>query len=129
MPADPNAAEPVKPRRRWFQFRLRTLLIGVALLAAICAAWAQTIHERQIVQRRDAWVSGHQQCRAPWLFGAYCHRFAERNVPADPSWFRVFLGDHAFDHVVANADENGENGAIVREVRAIFPEAEIWLID
>ena len=35
MPDTPNTAEPGKPRRRWFQFRLRTLLIGVALLSVL----------------------------------------------------------------------------------------------
>ena len=29
-PDTPNTAEPGKPRRRWFQFRLRTLLVAIA---------------------------------------------------------------------------------------------------
>jgi len=33
MADTPHTAEPVKPRRRWFQFRLRTLLIGATLLS------------------------------------------------------------------------------------------------
>jgi hypothetical protein len=34
MDADsPKAADPPKRKRRWFQFSLRTLLIGVTLLA------------------------------------------------------------------------------------------------
>lgn len=32
----PNTAEPGKPRRRWFQFRLRTLLIVVTVAAMNC---------------------------------------------------------------------------------------------
>ncbi len=36
MPTEPPEAEPPKRNRRWFQFRLRTLMIGVTLLAAAC---------------------------------------------------------------------------------------------
>ena len=32
-------AQPPKPRRRWFQFSLRTLLIAVTLVAGLLAAW------------------------------------------------------------------------------------------
>jgi hypothetical protein len=35
MPTEPPEAEP--PKRRRFQFRLRTLMIGVAVLAVPCA--------------------------------------------------------------------------------------------
>lgn len=38
MPDTPNHADPPKPRRRWFQFRLRTLLIVVAI-CALFAGW------------------------------------------------------------------------------------------
>jgi hypothetical protein len=33
MEADPPVAAEPKHKRRWFQFRLRTLMIGVALVA------------------------------------------------------------------------------------------------
>ena len=33
MDDKPSTADLVKPRRRWFQFRLRTLLVGVVLIA------------------------------------------------------------------------------------------------
>jgi hypothetical protein len=36
MPDTPNTAEPTNPGRRWFQFRLRALLIGVALADCVC---------------------------------------------------------------------------------------------
>ncbi len=36
MPTNPNTAEPQKPRRHWFQFTLRTLLIAVMPLAVTC---------------------------------------------------------------------------------------------
>jgi len=51
MPTNPNTAEPTKPRRRWFQFRLRTLLVVVVLLGAACGYVA---HEWRIVASRTA---------------------------------------------------------------------------
>jgi cytochrome c556 len=47
MPDTPNTAEPGKPRRRRFQFRLRTLLIGMALVGAICACAAPAVQRWQ----------------------------------------------------------------------------------
>jgi hypothetical protein len=35
MEAEPPKAEPPKRKRRWFQFSLRMLLIGVTLLAGV----------------------------------------------------------------------------------------------
>jgi hypothetical protein len=49
MPDQPS------PRRR-FQFRLRTLLIGVTLAAVACAYVAR---EAQIVRERKAWLKAH----------------------------------------------------------------------
>ena len=49
MPDKLDTAEPQKPRRRWFQFRLRTLLIVVELLGAACGYVA---HEAQVVRER-----------------------------------------------------------------------------
>jgi hypothetical protein len=38
MEAEPSKADPPKRKRRWFQFSLRTLLIGVTLFC-IFGAW------------------------------------------------------------------------------------------
>lgn len=46
MPDEPNTVEPKKPRRRWFQFRLRTLLIVVPLLGCWLAYHLNWIRER-----------------------------------------------------------------------------------
>jgi hypothetical protein len=51
MQTEPSKAEPPKRNRRWFQFSLRTLLIGVTLLAAVCGyvGWqAKIVHEASI---------------------------------------------------------------------------------
>ena len=51
MEAEPHNAEPPKRKRRWFQFRLRTLMIGVTLLAVVCGyiAW-----QKKIVNERSS---------------------------------------------------------------------------
>ena len=55
MDQKPNTAEPKKPRRRWFQFRLRTLLIGMMLLSV---PLGDVAHELRIVAERKAWFDG-----------------------------------------------------------------------
>ena len=50
----PMDADPPKRKRRWFQFSLRTLLIGVTLLAVLSAAVTWVIQDRQrLVRERD----------------------------------------------------------------------------
>ncbi len=50
MPGNQITTELIqKPRRRWLQFRLRTLLVGVMLLAIPCAYVG---HEAAIVTKR-----------------------------------------------------------------------------
>jgi hypothetical protein len=36
MQTEPPNADPPKRKRRWFQFSLRSLMIGVTLLAVVC---------------------------------------------------------------------------------------------
>ena len=50
MEAEPSAAAPTR-KRRWLQFSLRTLLIGVTLLAAACGYF---MCEYEIARGRNA---------------------------------------------------------------------------
>jgi hypothetical protein len=52
MEPDPLKAEPPKRKHRRFQFRLRTLMIGVTLLAAAC--WVAVDRGRLIRDRDNA---------------------------------------------------------------------------
>jgi hypothetical protein len=61
MEAQPIKAEPPKRKRRWYQFSLRELMIGVTLVALAC--WAildrqQLIHERDEARQRAIFVEG-----------------------------------------------------------------------
>jgi hypothetical protein len=64
MEAEPLKVEPPKRKRRWFQYRLRTLLIIVTLLAGVCGAanWyrveVEFVRERQRLSgERPMWGS------------------------------------------------------------------------
>ena len=48
MEVEPTKAEPPKRKRRWFQFSLRTLLIGVALVPASAIAGHKAVHSWRI---------------------------------------------------------------------------------
>ena len=45
MQSEPPQADPPKRKRRWFQFSLRSLLIGVTVLAVICAVGVPLLRE------------------------------------------------------------------------------------
>jgi hypothetical protein len=52
MQTEPRKADPPKRQRRRFQFRLRTLMIVVAVVAAVC--WVVVDRQRLIRQRDEA---------------------------------------------------------------------------
>jgi hypothetical protein len=74
MPSNHMAETPTttEPRRRWYQFRLRTLLIAVALLAVPCSYIAG---QYRIVGMRRAWLveqldpNPRPTCPAAWTVG------------------------------------------------------------
>jgi hypothetical protein len=98
------------PKRRWHQFRLRTLMIAVTLLAVPCAyvghqlKWNSDRHEVRSryqllrVENNDGTVGPH----APWPLG--------------------WLGEWGFHEV--NVPESTPESEIER-LKAIFPEAQV----
>ena len=106
MDEKPDNAE----RRRWYQFGLRTLLIGVALLAVPCAYVGrqyQIVRERQSVRR---FVVEH---------GGY---FNNEEVATEPvPWIRRLLGDEAASYIEL-PDTNYFDRQIIREA---FPEGKL----
>jgi len=109
MPDNPNTAEPQKPRRRWFQFRLRTMLISVVVFPSIYMGWqSHTVAHRRAVLA-DALAENLVQL--PDL---------DPTEPRDPciSWIRRAMGDKAVRGVVWRG--NDEERAKFAEA---FPEA------
>jgi len=93
-----------------FQFRLRTLLIGVVLTGAACGYFA---HEASIVRARRDWLKGHDYFFAPYT----C--LAKENPEARPSIIRRLLGDTAESFVFVPSNSEAD------EAMALFPEAKI----
>jgi hypothetical protein len=117
-PADVDSREPVKkPRkRRWFQFSLRTLLIGVTLLAVACAYVA---HEKAIADRRRdllKWIGQHQsQIRT------------DGGLPVDeevekPSFVRRLLGDQIIAEVYLRQEVSEDD---IQRIKDTFPGVRI----
>ncbi len=116
MAEKPDNAE---PRRRRYQFGLRTLLIGVALLSVVCAVGSYVTGEARIVADRKAWSEAHP----PWLGSKTGTgtpiECAKRNESADPSQLRRWLGDSAIDLIEVFSDDNAS--AAIK----LFPEAQV----
>ena len=97
MNQKPNTAEPEKSRRRWYQFRLRTLLIGMTLLGSVCGTYVS--REAKTVAERMAWKN-----RPPL---DYSHpndwkTIQVRNSAVDPSLIRRWLGDYPTEFLLVH---------------------------
>jgi hypothetical protein len=102
--------------RRRFQFRMRTLMIVVTLLAVACAYLA---HEAKIVRERKAFLQspGERVIQSP----------SYRNgQPVDPdmkvSWIRRMLGDGPVSMI---ALPMGTEKTECDRITALFPETKI----
>lgn len=77
-------SEPAKPKRRWCQYSLRTLLV-LMLLASIGMSWVS-------VKVRPQWEAAN----AIKERGAY----VGWDEPSEPRWLRSLLGDDFFKNVI-----------------------------
>ena len=111
MEAEPSKAEPPKRKRRRFQFRLRTLLIGVTLLAVFCGyvGWqAKIVRERRteltrVVDMRLVGIEDDDEDGA---------------IP----WIRHTLGDERVSSIRLVV---GTDPAELDRLRVLFPEAKV----
>lgn len=97
-----------KPKRRWFQFRLRTLLIAVVLIGSVCAYVA---HEYQIVAARREWLKEH-----PLAGERIAFKVDRSSVPAVP-FVRRLLGDEPVPYLFV------PHRAEYESTKKLFPEA------
>ncbi len=106
-------AEPPKRKRRWFQFSLRSLLIGVALLAVPCGYVGR---QGEIPTRRRNLLSEHH------------FTFPSEYMPGEPGsipWIRrAVFGDQAVERLRIRPGVTEEE---VEELRSAFPEAKVEL--
>jgi hypothetical protein len=118
MDEKPDNAE---PRRRWYQFSLRTLLIGVALLGVLCA-WLGL--QERTVRARQAWLMAHpQDCPAGKLRVILCESDYAPSPSDRPSFIRRWLGDEARDTIWVERDAPE---SVARSARELFPESQVW---
>jgi hypothetical protein len=122
MEADPPNADLPKRLRRRFQFRLRTLMIGITFLAVVCAyvGW-----QAKIVRDRQAWLIAHPRRDAMLTPFSYLATLASGRKESQPSFIRRWMGDVAQDSVELDAPASDEE-----QLRAVtlFPEARVFLI-
>jgi hypothetical protein len=116
MQSEPPKGDPPKRKRRWFQFSLRSLMIGVTLLAVPLGyvGWQAKIvrHRRELIR---------QVVAAGSYVGFDFTLELEDSIP----WLRRRLGDEA----IRLFGLLGATGEKREEISAAFPEADvqIWL--
>jgi hypothetical protein len=108
-------ADQPSPRRR-FQFRLRTLMIAVTLLAIPCGylGWqAKIVRDRRAMIDRVVSIDNGFRMKIDF-------RMTEPAVSVP--WIRRLLGDEAIDYIDLPLDTEIEER---QRIRAAFPEAHI----
>jgi hypothetical protein len=112
MQTEPSKAEPPK-RRRWFQFSLRTLTIGVTLFALIpCGYVGQQV---KIVRERDATRLDLKD-----------HGWGTAGDPKPLPFIRRWLGDEGYSMIIAPRETSSDR---ITRVKAVFPESTVSKYD
>jgi hypothetical protein len=111
MQTEPPKAEPPKRKRRWFQFRLRTLMTVVTIF---CVVGGYVAHEAKITMDRKAMLETGSD-------GPVVDFTVDKSKDAAIPSIRLWIGDHFFSsvHVKQQADIN--------RYKAAFPEADVEL--
>ena len=88
-----NLVAVITPKRTWFQFRLRSLFVLVALAAVPCAWLAWKMHHKW--RERDAVA----ELRSLGVWVGYDWQWAIEPQPPGPAWIRKHFGDDFFAEV------------------------------
>jgi hypothetical protein len=116
FPNDNDATMEIQPKRnrRHFQFSLRTLLIGVTLLAVPCAyvGW-----QAKIVREREEYLKNHDHIMVPNPF--------EENKPSVPWILSVLGATPVFRVIVANDADLERAVALFPEAITEFPDSHV----
>jgi hypothetical protein len=120
MQTEPPKAEPPKRNRRWFQFSLRSLTIGVTLLAVPCAYVGYNlnwIRERDAARKsligRTLFDSGMDYRNRRFLTG-----YPLRLAP----WSLRILGETGAGIWILDIPKSDP---VIEQLRRLFPEASI----
>ncbi len=128
MQTEPSTAAP--PKRRRFQFRLRTLLIGVTLLAGACGyiGWqVKIVQERKavadLVQHQyngAVYWSSEVKRLSPTASGLRILQDGIVLPLREVSWVRRWLGDDAATYILYRMQMPKDE---ITRMKAAFPEA------
>jgi hypothetical protein len=96
-----------KPKLRWHQFSLRTLLIFVMLFACACSWFAVKMQQAQrqkkaveVFRNKRATVRyGYESKTTNWQF-VNGEVVEEEPIPPGPAWLRSVIGDDIFRNVI-----------------------------
>jgi hypothetical protein len=129
MQTEPPKVAPPKRKRRWFQFSLRTLLVGVTLLAIPCAyvGWQiKIVRERKALAREVSEAGGNlffvSEAIQP-MHRTFVVNGAMRGPPYPTvSRLRVWLGDDVALGIVLPTSTPADT---VKRVEQVFPEADV----
>ena len=108
METEPPKASPAKRKRRWFQFSLRTLLLGVTVLALVCGYvnWqAKTVNKRHDLLKLNYVTTNY----------ASADDYSVWNV-------RRWMGDYPRQIVCLDTHTPAD---VVTQFAEVFPEAQI----
>jgi hypothetical protein len=113
MQTEPSKADSPGPKRRWFQFRLRTLLIGVGVLLLLATAgWCA----------KETWIGldRHALLSAVRAHGGEYQ--PHLGAPSRMSFVRRLCGDECVVVIWRPPDNSGPTE---NEIRARFPKVQI----
>jgi hypothetical protein len=116
MQFKPPKAEPPKRKRYWFQFSLRTLMIGVALLAVACAYVGL---QAKIVRERETALRQAQEAKVAFPFLELPRNWSELYKQPLPL-VRRWLGDEPVEAILCEPTVDPD---VVRRLEELFPEA------
>ncbi len=114
MEVEPLKAEPPKRKRRWYQFNLRSLMIGVLIAAVACSFLGRKVQKKHRESAAFDWIrqsGGQVVYDYQWTFGNY----ARSNEPSSPWWARKILGENLFNDIDSVAVVNpvaGQSAAL-----------------
>src|SRR2546430_1241064 len=99
MQFDAPKIDPPKRKRRWLQYRLRSLLI-LMLILGIGMTWLVAVKKKADKQRA---IVEQIQKDGGWVYYDYQYDQSGRSIPhadpAAPAWLRILLGDDFFANV------------------------------
>jgi hypothetical protein len=115
MEAEQLNIETPKRTRRWYQFRLRTLLVVVTLFCLI-VGWIAI--QARVAHQRKAALAGYSRFIILYSF------VDEDSRVALTSPLKRLFGDKPIAYMVVSAALSGDD---LKRLREVFPEAEIEL--